>query len=67
MALFGGDTFKVYGLHPGRGRIRDRLAGDIDNSAADSDGHGGSRDIHGLVGSELLTYVQEYFALGEVH
>ena len=67
MALFGGETLEIHGLHPGRGRIRDRLAGDIDNSAADSDGHGGRRDIHGLARAELLTYVQEYFALGEVH
>ena len=67
MALLGGETLEVYGLHLGSAFISDRHTGGIDNSAADTDGHGGCRDAHGLALAQLLTYVQEYFALCEVH
>lgn len=67
MALLGGEILEVYGLHLGNAFISDRHTGGIDNSAADADGHGGCRDAHGLALAQLLTYVQEYFALCEVH
>ena len=48
-AFIGRKALQIHGLHISGSVIRDGLAGDIDDSAPNSDAHGRGLDVHGLI------------------